>query len=325
MNINLVKKLVFKKYVVGINHYSYKMKSVLFVFALFIASFGCIAQPNGGFENWAMEFNYESPVGWQTLNFLNVLSSSNSLSAFKVSGIDKHSGNYALKLKTVKVNANPVPNLIDDTVGVVFTGTVNISPPSLKYGFTYDHVPEKLNFWYKYIPVGDDEALVGVLATRWNGIKRDTISLSEVKLDTIQANYAPKTLNLTASSSMAPDSITVYAGSSRKLELARVGSTLYLDDLSFSGWLGVSEYSKKQSPVLGVFPNPAKENIVFNTDPINVDRIDIHDIYGRIIESFPVKNAYSNFSCEFIKAGTYFYTAYKNNNPVDKGKFNVLK
>lgn len=301
------------------------MKTILLVIISFVASITSFSQPNGGFEDWALEFTYESPVGWQTVNFLNVLSQTNNLSAFKVSGIDKHSGNYALKLKTIKVNVNPVPSLIADTVGVVFTGTVNISPPSLKYGYPADHLPEKLNFWYKYLPVGNDEALVGVLITKWNGVKSDTISLSEIKLDTVQADYVQKSLNLTFFSSDVPDSITVYAASSRKRALSEVGSTLYLDDLSFSGWLGVTEYTQPPKNVLRVFPNPAKDFITFSLANADVDYIVVFDIAGRIIEKINTTSTSVTFDCGTTSAGTYFYTAYKNNTLVDKGKFNVLK
>ena len=127
-----------------------------FNFQLF--TLNCYAQQNGGFENWTTVVNYERPNNWENLNMLSLFSPPNPLSAFKATGVDKHSGNYALKIKSVYLNNNPSPNAIPDTIGFVFTGKVILSPPSLKLGVPYTGRPEKLEFGSKYVPVGGDIA-----------------------------------------------------------------------------------------------------------------------------------------------------------------------
>ncbi len=114
------------------------------------------------------------------MNFLSAFT--NPVSAFKATGVDKHSGNYALKLKTVYLNNNPAPNALHDSIGYVFTGKVVISPPSLKLGVPYTGRPEKLEFWAKYLPT-DTNDMGGVSTTllKWNGTSSDTIAFGDQK------------------------------------------------------------------------------------------------------------------------------------------------
>ena len=99
---------------------------LVFFFAIFwvFAMYNAKAQPNGGFEAWHTEYSFQNPDEWATLNFLTLTSPPNPLSAFKVTGIDTHSGNFALKLKTIAVTTNPAPAMLSDSAGVVFTGNV---------------------------------------------------------------------------------------------------------------------------------------------------------------------------------------------------------
>lgn len=183
------------------------MKKILFIVTIlfFVFSFHSIAQPNSGFENWSPEGSYENPDKWQTSNFLSLLIPPNPLSAFKVSGIDKHSGNYALKLKTVYLNNNLLPVIIGDTTGAIFTGKVIPSPFSYKYGFPYSARSEKLEFWTKYYPIGNDTGGAIVLLTKWTRIKKDTIASGYVKFTEIQ-DYTKMQVILNYNGSELPDS-----------------------------------------------------------------------------------------------------------------------
>ncbi len=282
----------------------------------------CFSQPNGGFENWYTVFSSESPVGWQTLNFLQFTLPPNPISAFKVSGLDKHSGNYALKIKTVHLNNNPLPNVLDDTMGLSFTGVINISPSSYRYGFPYAGRPEKLEFWYKYLPVGADQGGVRVTLTRWNGVKTDTLAFAE---DTISynPNYGIFELPLTYFSNEIPDSATIFLASSRHRDVARVGTTLYLDDMAFTGWVGIDE---KNSHPPKIYPNPASDNITFSNLPVNADVIEVADVTGKKIESYKLKDTNLNISTVRFNAGTYLYTVIDTDKKtIFQGKFSIVK
>ncbi|MCE9540389.1 MAG: PCMD domain-containing protein, partial [Bacteroidetes bacterium] len=202
-----------------------KKTMITFVF-LTLLILNAVSQPNGGFENWISEYNYQTPENWQTLNFLSMFS--NPLSAFKATGVDKHSGNSALKLKTIFLNNNPVPGVINDTIGYIFTGKVNVSPPSLKLGIPYVGRPEKLEFWAKYIPVGTDLAAVTIILQKWNGAATDTIARVDIIIDSTII-YTLFQADLIYQSTEMPDTHIIGFSPSSKKSIARVGSTLYID------------------------------------------------------------------------------------------------
>jgi hypothetical protein len=282
------------------------------------------SQPNGGFENWAPDYSAESPAGWQTLNFLT-FQPSNPPSAFKVSGIDKHSGNYALKLKTIHINYNPIPQILSDTIGLILTGQLNISPAYFNAGFAYSGRPEKLKLWYKYLPVGSDEGGVRVILTKWNGVKRDTLAFIETDLHE-QLSYTPLDIDIPYSSEEVSDTALIYIASSRSNSLARVGSTLYADDVTFSGWVGIREKQQTETDIVNVYPNPAQDYITFSIKDKKTNYIEVFDSQGRSLEKYVVTASALCLDTDRMNNGVYFYTASdKENKTQIQGKFNILK
>ncbi len=282
------------------------------------------AQPNGGFENWSNQYNYETPVSWQTLNFLSTAFPPNPLSAFKAIGIDKHSGNYALKLKTVFLTNNPAPDKIDDTIGLTFTGKVNLFPPSYKYGFPYNGRPEKFEFWAKYFPLGNDTAGVRVTLQNWNGAKNDTIAFGELNL-AATSQYTLFQLNLTYYSNDLPDSASIIFGSSKNKYRARVGSTLFIDDAAFSGWVGIGENNPFTDKVK-IFPNPARDNVNILAQIENADNVQIIDASGKLAGVYKILNNHSDVNTNLFAEGIYFYEIRdKQERALAKGKFNIVK
>lgn len=282
------------------------------------------SQPNGGFENWVTEFNYQTPENWQTLNFLSIFTPPNPLSAFKATGIDKHSGNSALKLKTIFVNNNPVPGSINDTIGYVFTGKINISPPSLKLGTPYTERPEKLEFWAKYLPVGMDLAAVTVILQKWNGTTTDTIARVDIIIDAT-VTYTLFQADLIYQSTTIPDTAIIGFSPSYKESKARVGSTLYIDDVALTGWVSVEEqniYSDK----VQLFPNPATDAININAKIDEADNIQLIDVSGKLMGNYKIENYNANINTALFAEGIYFYEIRdRKNKPLTKGKFNVIK
>lgn len=307
------------------------MKKIkLYLLALLIINcqlsiINCIAQPNGGFENWSNVLNYETPTNWQTLNFLSAFTPPNPVSAFKASGVDKHSGNYALKLKTIFVNNNPVPGTINDTIGYVFTGKVIISPPSLKLGIPYSGRPEKLDFWAKYIPVGGDKGGVTVILTKSNGTTTDTIANGDIILDSTVLSYTLYQINLNYYSAEMPDTVIIGFTSSYKDEIARVGSSLYLDDVAFAGWVGIDEQSINMDKI-NIYPNPAKDAVTIYAPVEDADNIEVLDVSGKLMGIYKIQNYQANINLALFAEGIYFYDIRnKKNNSLIEGKFNVLK
>ncbi|MFY9309284.1 MAG: T9SS type A sorting domain-containing protein [Bacteroidia bacterium] len=299
-----------------------KKALVSFLFTWCCAFFS-IAQPNGGFEDWISGFNTESPVSWQTLNFLQFTMPPNPVSAFKAGGIDKHSGNYALKLKSIYLNNNPAPNILDDTMGLTFTGYVNIAPTYYRYGFPYTGRPQHLDFWYKYLPVGADEGGVRVVLTKWTGTKQDTVGFAETELFT-NSFYSLYQLPITYFKDELPDTAAIFFASSRHRDVARNGTVLYLDDVVFTGWVGMDE---KDAVSVNVYPNPAKEHITLSGLDKRVKEIQITDIAGKLIGTYPVStHSAIEVNTSSFAEGTYLYTILAEPGKVlSKGKFSVVR
>lgn len=282
------------------------------------------AQPNGGFEDWTTEFSYENPDHWQTFNFLSLLVPANPLSAFKAVGIDKHSGDYALKIKTVFLNNKPSQIVIGDSAGAVFTGKINYSPPSRTYGFPYTGRPENLEFWFKYAPVGTDAAGAGIMLLKWTGSGHDTIATGSVELLATSAYTLSQAL-LEYNSTGLPDTAIIIFTASNDSVLARVGSTLFIDDVQFTGWVGMDEQIGLSGKV-NIFPNPVRENVNISTSIKEANEIKVFDSSGKLAGIYKIQNDNINISTCLFSSGIYLFDINdKKKNILFKGKFTVAK
>jgi len=305
------------------------MKKRIVIFTILTFSFGlstfnCFAQPNGGFENWSTVNNYQAPDNWATLNFLSMFPP-NATSAFKASGLDKHSGSFALKIQTIYVENNPAPGQIADTVGIAFTGKINFSPPGYKIGFPYSGRPEKLEFWSKYIPVGNDTAGARVILMKWNGISRDTIATGELFINATVAYNIFQVPLIYSSSTAVPDTAAIIFGPSKREADARVGSTLYIDDVGLTGWVGIDEQNIYTDKVQ-LFPNPATDEVNIIADIDDADNIQLIDVSGKLAGNYKIQNYNANINTSLFAEGIYFYEIRdRNNKSITKGKFNVIK
>jgi hypothetical protein len=306
----------------------YKKKSMKKLFAILIICFSFIlngiAQPNGGFENWHNEFSYQVPDSWQTYNFMSILTPPNPLSATKATGIDAHSGNYALKLKTIYFNNNPLPSQVGDTSGATFTGKLTVTPFTLKYGFAYTDRPANIEFWAKYIPVGGDTAGVGVVFRKWNGVSHDTVGVGTLNINLTTA-YTLFQVPITYFLPEIPDTAVVAFVSSKFPTIARPNSTLYVDDVLFTGVSGISENNISEKKVK-VFPNPARNNITITAQIEEANNVEVFDSYGKFCGSYKIQNNSASINTTSFIEGTYFYAIRnKNDITIAGGKFNIVK
>ena len=289
-----------------------------------LITLNCCAQPNGGFENWTPEFSYENPDGWATFNFLSLMSPPNPLSAFKAIGIDKHSGNYSLKLKTIFVNNNPWPAQIRYTVSGIFTGRITPSPFSYDYGFPYTGRPAKLEFWAKYAPIGNDTAGAAIILFKWNGVKEDTIVFDNISIPATTI-FTLFQLNLNYYSTLLPDSASISFASSKGYDIARVNSTLFIDDVSLTGWVGIDQYNQNSDKVK-VFPTPAKDYVSILAQIEDADNVKVIDVSGKCAGIYKIQNYSTTLNTSLFSPGTYFFEVQdKKEKVLSTGKFSVVK
>jgi hypothetical protein len=236
--------------------------------------------PNPGFENWSSPSgaSYRNPTGWGTTNDV-VVPSYNAPANVTKDTINKHSGLASAKLYS--------ENYIVSFAGAMVTGTIAESDPEFTGGFPYNSRPGELTGYYEYTPaVGGDTLLMGVILFKWDTInkKRDTIALGTyISGDSVPA-WQEFGLQLTYLSGANPDSAFIlFFTSIGQFGLKNYGSTLWIDDVSFTGTAGTNDI--KSSDVVNVFPNPAQSVIYINAVPGQFQTAIIYDITGRLVKT----------------------------------------
>ncbi len=177
--------------------------------------------PNGDFENWDM-LTYEDPVGWESGNWVSVLTQSDKM-CFQTE--DAHSGSYAMKLKTVYLD------FAEQNIGIASVGKLEVE--NISGGFPYDETPRAISGYYKYMPVGVDSAQVVVFCTHWNDqtdSRDQTIRVFNLP-PVPEYTYFNEPLNL---GDMTVDTVNIICLSGQAFGGGgsnAPGSVLYLDDL----------------------------------------------------------------------------------------------
>jgi hypothetical protein len=308
------------------------MKKLVFTLIVMGSSVAGFAQaPTMDFESWSGN----NPSGWVSANAIMLLG--NPQSVFKETiAANVHGGANSMKIVTVTLTNNPDPAAIPNPMGVAFPGVVNLSPLSLKDGYQYSGRPTTANFWYKYAPVGADSASCFIMLSKWN-TSRDTIAVGGWILNAAASSYAQATINLTydaAFSNMIPDTMRIYytATCYSTLTCGTAGSTLWVDDISFSGWNGINENPGSEGVTL--FPNPASEFVNISVDALNeAYSVSVFDATGRMISSSTLaasnngmnrKSGVVNTST--LAAGLYSYAiTTQEGTSLRSGKFNVAR
>lgn len=272
--------------------------------------------PNGGFESWTGFGLYEMPDAWKTTDSLSM--SVGTPSATKET-TDMHGGLYALKLTPFFFVFTNIPGAASN--GVINTTTFQIiggSPDTVRHA--------KLSGWYKYAPVSGDSCTISVTMYKRNGATRDVIGSGIFGTSAATSAYTPFDVNMNYSSINTPDSVLISIFSSA-MGSAHLGTTLLIDDLAFSGFVGIHEIPGVVNS-LNTFPNPAQNELNVSVDlQKNIrTRFEISDLNGRKVSSFEMKSLNEKFDVSFLVSGNYFYRlADENGNTLGSGKFSISK
>jgi hypothetical protein len=282
-------------------------RKLLFTFFICLSLISAsIAQiPNNGFNSWT---NY-NPNNWVTANVTMFMG--NDTSAFPItSGPDLKEGSTTLKLTTIKLATNPFAPNLPDTVGVLFTGSINFFSGSLITGFPYTGRPNDMSFLCKYNPVGTDTAWASVMLQKWNNMTnmRDTIAIGTWGVyGNMASSWSAQTVPLVYNptlSSVFPDTAVIVFSSSSYFR-PKIGSALYLDAVGFNGWNGIDEISKADGAY--VYPNPAENEVTFAVAMEEAAYVQVFDITGRKTDMAVVKNRKANIAVTSYTAGIYLY------------------
>jgi hypothetical protein len=276
---------------------------------------------NSGFENWVTQAGITEPDGWVTSNKLVQLGATTQTSVFETQ--DAQTGSAA-RIVTVKLDNNPFPQQLSDTLGFIALGSLTTTG-ELR-GQPFQGMPSSIEFYSKYQPQGQDTFSVAVYLTRWNTATTSSQVIAEgtYRSHATENSYSLKGVNLAYNTFAISDSILIVVNSSGRI-LPKLGSELFVDEF-FAGDPIVS-VPRIALPIASTkaFPNPARDFIsIVSQERIN--SVVVYDLNGKLIheESLHQYNNQLNFQVSHLKAGIYFYQL-KGENTVSSGKFTVIK
>jgi hypothetical protein len=82
-------------------------------------------------------------------------------------------------------------------------------------------------------------------------------------------------------------------------------------------WVGVSELAQQNTSLI-IYPNPSKNEIHIQTNELNIERIEVLDVNGKVLMS---TNASENISVESLVPGLYFVQVTSKTGCILKEKF----
>ncbi|HYV93363.1 MAG TPA: T9SS type A sorting domain-containing protein [Chitinophagales bacterium] len=290
------------------------MKKLLcgFIFSGSLSAYSQNPVPNPGLEAWVDFGPYEDPQWWGSLNEFTW--PFGGVSVKKDSGT--HSGVLAVKLISIGHNNTTLP-------GVMCTGTLTFSNASCKGGF-----PATLPFanfagFYKYLPEPGDSCLLYAMLTKWNTVnsKRDTVAVAVFSAQPV-ANYTFFSIPFHYYSAQVPDSGQIILSSTIYLLAAIDGSVLIIDDLAFTGIVGIDEIT---SVPVKIYPDPANEFLHCQIPPpLHAHDVDVFDCLGRKVQSVSLSASLELISTKQFPEGIFFYKILNGEKrEVASGKFMV--
>lgn len=276
--------------------------------------------PNSDMEDWDnVFFIYWEPHDWFTLNPFIVLGSGGDAVAVEKS-TDAYSGNYSAKITTTEITISEqlvvVPGIL-----TLAEFSLNLSDSTFSFtgGYFLQENVKSLRGYYKYSAVEDDSASVLIYNYKNEGGVTDTIGFGFSFLSPTDEWQAFE-VEMQNINNAVPDTFNVLFSSSSGLS-AQEGSSLYIDSISIETNTGIIDLWSPKTK-MKIYPNPALNNITFNTNKIENNRIlTIYDNFGKpiIVKDFPKQTIKLNIS--YLSSGIYTYKLSKGNKILNSGSF----
>jgi hypothetical protein len=254
------------------------MKS-LFTFAvglLCLLSLGAHAQTitNTGFETWATRNGAESPTGWLTTADVYSYYYQTPVSNFQIGAVTKatdvHGGSFAAQLTSTSAPATGGGSVVVPGELILGTKAGSYVYRGLPLGGVNNTArPTQMQFYYKFSGTTADSALVLVYLTKTTNGVPSIIGAGGGFLNP-STTYSGVNTSIGYADNTVPDSIHIVltSGYSRLLynpstgvtqfpSNIKAGSTLLVDDISFSGAPLAARADASTQTLLTVAPNPS--------------------------------------------------------------------
>jgi Secretion system C-terminal sorting domain len=237
---------------------------------------GVTSQPalmNGDFEAW-QSTTYNLPDTWNLQTSMGEGFSRTT---------DAKDGTYAIELTTVLgSNNNNVPVARSGYISTGYYPNNCAANCDEQGGFPFTKQKDTLAFYYKYVPKGNDSAIVFL-----NFKKQGIIIGNAYAFLHSAATYTYK--EITFNNGQVPDSVIVEIMSSSWDDTLTsfVGTSLKIDEMHFkSQRLTTSIFSYKNDGEITIFPNPSNGKIQIKGLAADVQSLEIYNLVGEKIAAF---------------------------------------
>ena len=277
---------------------------------------GAVGAPSTNFETWTTVESLE-PENWWTPNFALI-----NQPPCVTQSTDAHSGQYALRIENVL-------SMNGDTVGFASNGY--FYNEEFAGGMAVVQNPMKVTGYYKYSPVGNDTALVGIFTSKYDsnlgyGVRLDS---GLVKLPAA-SNYTYFEVPLYYNGWPTADSLNITFASGNfqnDTSLLVVGSVLLVDDIEvLYNPVSVEEFSFQKSAL--IYPNPAKDILFIKMiDQARNQAFKMYDAKGALVFEGNCQfqdGMIASMNISEIPNGLYFYQI-NDGKSIVSGKLTIQK
>jgi hypothetical protein len=285
---------------------------------------------NAGFETWSG--SPLTPNSWGTLDKAIATSSLSGLigpTSFVSQSTSPNSGTYAANLTTKTTNFGTFPGVL--VYGNMVLGGSSGTTPMIT-GQSYTNTPVSVSYYVKGTVLAGDSAPTIIMLTHWNTStnKRDTIAEGADFLNSnavMSSMYMLRTFNLSYKiSGVSPDTMQYIISSSVNTSSPTVGTSITVDDISFSGnYTGISSVHQAQNASLA-YPNPAVNQITLTSSNEKAKFATVYDLTGRMVGKYELLNKAVAVDLNAFQNGIYIYAITDDSNhTITTSKFSVSK
>jgi hypothetical protein len=284
---------------------NYRILSFLLCWA---AAAGAQTLPNPGFENWvSIGVACEDPEFWNTPNggvaLFGVCSATRETT-------DAYSGSASVKLTTILLPVVGIRAPAALSNGIL---VVNASDPfnsTVQGGSPIWGRPDALIGYYRYEPQGGDSLTIRVRL--FDLVGSDTLLIAEDEFFSSAATgsaYELFNLPINYLSSEDADLAQVLIRSTRNTANATVGTTLWLDELRFTG---ISSAPQQEALPFGfdLYPNPASDWLHLDNSHARLGRAAVFNSAGSLVLEYPLASGANRLDVRELAPGLYTLRLY---------------
>jgi len=263
--------------------------------------------PNSGFETWVDYVDtgdcstphlvYQTPDMWKGSLGKNCLVYSYSIQKNNES-YPAGTGQFSMKIQ---------PDTADGVRGIA--GTNNGGTSSMANGipptFAINYRPASLYLYYKCFPFGGDTILGQVYFYKKGVVIGKGVFGTTASVPT----WTPLEITITYTTSDVPDSATIFLMTGIYIQHS-TKSTLYVDNLSFDGFVTSVPEKTFEKTIFNFYPNPASDIVNLNIDnPSNASlTLSIYNVIGNLVKSEKLKQNNRQINIGDLSNGVYMVT-----------------